>query len=157
MVIATDIWHVTSIILLLRPAPLFFSTLVCSLIISFVLYSGLLCKSDGCSHRRIKFLMSSFVIPRMLGRNKNRELAGGSFDLPASGLWAQHASTEPSCSDAFFTRCFLSSKSTFCKAFLTLVQNGWCELPEKWLRFLVGIGNKLKVLLGDYNRELSRW
>ena len=35
---------------------------------------------------------------------KNQKLAGGSFDLPASGLRAKHASTAPSCSDAVFTR-----------------------------------------------------
>ena len=44
------------------------------------------------------------LLKKVLRGNKVQELAGGSFDLPASGLWAQHASTAPSCSDAVFTR-----------------------------------------------------
>ena len=45
----------------------------------------------------------------------------------------------------------------FCEAFLFVVQNEFFELPEKRLRFLVGFFEKQKVLLGDYNRELSKW
>ena len=92
----------------------------------------------------------------VLRRNKSQELAGGCFDLPTSGLWAQHASTAPSCSDAVFARWFLYTKSTYCEAFLFVVQNGWFELPEKRLRFLVRFCENQKVLLGDYNRELSK-
>ena len=44
------------------------------------------------------------IFKKVLRRNKIQKLAGGSFDLPASGLWAKHASTGPSCSDAAFTR-----------------------------------------------------
>ena len=103
-------------------------------------------------------MMSSFVFfKKVLRRNKIQKLLGGSFDLQASGLWPQHASTAPSCSDAVFTQCFLYTKSTYREAFLTVVQNGWFELPEKRLRFLVGFFEKQKVLLGDYNRELSKW
>ena len=107
----------------------------------------------------ISFSMTlSFVFyKKVLRRNKIQKLAGGSLDLPASGLWAQHASTAPPCSDAVFTRYFLPCKSTYCEAFLTLVQNGWFELPEKRLRFLVGFCKKQKVLLGEYNRVISKW
>ena len=159
MVVSNDIWHVTSIILLPRSAPLFFPNLVCHLIICFVHFSRILCKWDGCNQRRNKFsMMPSFLFfIKVLRRNKIQGLEGGSFDLPASGLWAQHASTAPSCSDAVFTRCFLPSKSTYCEAFLTLVQNGWLELPEKRLHFLVGFFKKQKVLLGEYNRDIGRW
>ena len=76
-------------------------------------------------------MMSSFVFfKKLLRGNKVQELAGGSFDLPGSGLWAQHATSAPSCPYAVFTRWFLYSKSTYCEAFLTVVQNGWFELPE---------------------------
>ena len=74
---------------------------------------------------------------KVLRRKKVQELPGGSCDLPASRLWAQHASAAPSSSDAAFIQRFLCSKSTCCEAFLTVVQNGWFELPEKSLRFLV--------------------
>ena len=133
MIDSNHIRHFTSIVLLLRPAPLFFPTLVCHLIIWFVHFSRLLCKPDGCNRRRNKFsMMSSFVFFKKLSRrNKIQVLAGGSCELPATGLWAQHAYTAPSCSDAVFTRWFLYSKCTYCEAFLTVVQNGWFELPEK--------------------------
>ena len=72
-----------------------------------------------------------FFFEKVLRRNKIQKLAGGSFDLPASGLWAQHASTAPSCSVAVFTGCFSYTKSTYCEPFLTVVQDGWFELPEK--------------------------
>ena len=42
------------------------------------------------------------IFYKRLRRNKFQELAAGGFDLPASGLWAQHASTAPSCADAAF-------------------------------------------------------
>ena len=44
------------------------------------------------------------IFKKVLRRNKIQELTGGSFDLPTSGLWAQHASTAPSCSYAVFIR-----------------------------------------------------
>ena len=55
---------------------------------------------------RIKFFddVVSYFLKKVLRRNKILELAGGSFDLPGSGLWTQHASTAPSYSDAAFTR-----------------------------------------------------
>ena len=37
-------------------------------------------------------------------------LAGGSFDLPTSGLWAQHASAAPSCCN-----CSSANAHWFCK------------------------------------------
>ena len=157
MVVFTDIWHFTGIILLLHPAPLFLSTLVCPLIVCLVPFSRLFCKPDGCNHRRNMFLMMpSFGIPKkVLRRNKMQELTGGSYDLPSSGLWSLHASTAPYCSDASFIRYYFCSKSTYREVFLNVVQTGWFELPQKWLRILVGIRKKQKVLLGDDNRELS--
>ena len=115
MVVSTDIWHVTGNILLLHPAALFFSTLVCPLIVCFVHFSRVLYKPDGCNHRINRFLMmSSFGIPKkFLQRNQIKDLAGGSFDLPASGLWEQDASTAPACSDGSFIRCYLCSKYTY--------------------------------------------
>ena len=127
--------------LLLRPAPLFFPTLVCHLILCFVHFSRMLCKSDGWNHRRKKYVFVDvkFRDPKkVLRRKKVQKLPRGSCDLPASGLWSQHASTAPSCSDAAFIQRILCSKSTCCEPFLTVVQNGWFELPEKRLRFLVG-------------------
>ena len=44
------------------------------------------------------------VFKKVLPGNKVQELAGCSFDLPASGFWDHHASTAPSCSDAVFAR-----------------------------------------------------
>ena len=77
-------------------------------------------------------MMVSFVFfTNDLRRNKILELAAGSFDLPACGIWAQHASTAPACSDAAFIECFLYSESTYCEVFLTVVQNEWFDLPEK--------------------------
>ena len=99
MVVSNDIWHVTSIVLLPRPASLFFSTLVCHLIICFVPFSRLLCKSDGWNHRRKKKVFDDVKFrdsKKVLRRKKVQELPGGSFDLPGSGLWGQQASTAPS-------------------------------------------------------------
>ena len=86
----------------------------------------MLCKSDGWNHRRKKYVFDDVKFrdsKKVLRRKKVQELPGGSFDLPASGLWSQHVSTAPSCSDAAFIQGFLSSKSTYCEAFLAVVQN----------------------------------
>ena len=78
MVVSNDIWHVTSSILVPRPASPFFPTLVCRLIICFVHFleccAGLMV---AITVERNKFsMMSSFVIPKKLRRNKIQELAG---------------------------------------------------------------------------------
>ena len=107
MVVSNDIWHVTSIILVPRPASPFFPTFVCHLIICFERFSRMLCKSDCWNYRRKKYVFDDVKFrdsKKVLRSKKVQELPGGSFDLPASGLWAQHASTAPSCSDAAFTR-----------------------------------------------------
>ena len=65
--------------------------------------------------------MSSFVfLNKILRRNKIQVLAGVSFDLPATWLWAQHAYTAPSCSDAVFTRCFCTLNVRIVRFFLLL-------------------------------------
>ena len=46
-----------------------------------------------------------FVTPiaeRQIKFDKKKALAEGSFDLPTSGLWAQHASTAPLCCPSLY-------------------------------------------------------
>ena len=51
-----------------------------------------------CKFRRILLLICDVsVLFSSSTEILDKKLAGGSFDLPTSGLWAQHASTAPSC------------------------------------------------------------
>ena len=84
---STDIWHVTTIILLLLPAPMFFSTSICPLSLFCALF---------VTDVQIAWLQSPwmyfyddvkfFTSKKVLRSNKIQELAGGFLDLPSSGL-----------------------------------------------------------------------